>query len=101
MKKIGIAFIALLLCSSLLIACTPGQTLDRFFSIFNGIPATWGNAGYATNGNYYIYVSNGNAASNGNAGMASPGNVASAGNYYLVSSGNAAGFFTPSPVPLR
>ncbi len=76
MKKIGIALIAILLCASLLIACTPGQTLDRFFSFFTG-SATSGNAGnYATSGNV-IFVSSGNVATGGNASVATGGNAAS------------------------
>ena len=116
MKKLGIALIALLLCASLLVACTPGYTLDRLFSFLGG-SATDGNAYYYSTYGNYIYVSNGNivsygntAVSGGNALAASSGNaaVASNGNVTPASSGNAgtqaAGiaappYLTPTPVP--
>ena len=116
MKKLGIALIAILLCASLLVACTPGYTLDRLFS-FLGESATDGNAYYYSTYGNYIYVSNGNIVSYGNAAVssgnvlaASSGNAAaSSGNATPASSGNAAGqigweiaapaSLTPTPVP--
>ena len=86
MKKIGIALIAILLCTSLLIACTPGYTMDRLFSFLGG-SATSGNA-YATDGNV-IFVSAGNVVSFGNAPVVSGGNAATSGNAAPASSGNA------------
>ncbi len=105
MKKLGFALIAIILCASLLVACTPGAALDRFFAFFGGNTASYGNAGFATDGNYIFVsggnlVSGGNFVSGGNAGMVSGGNVASGGNYYVVSSGNAAIPYTPSPAPI-
>lgn len=89
MKKIGIALIVVLMTASLLIACTPGYTMDRFFS-FLGTAVSSGNAdSYATNGNV-IFVSAGNVVSFGNARIASSGNVVSFGNAQIASSGNGA-----------
>ena len=100
MKKIGIALIAILLCASLLIACTPGQTLDRFFSFFGG-SATGGNANsYATSGNV-IFVSSGNVATGGNAPVATGGNAASdkLPEFSVAPDGVSNVPVTPVPVP--
>jgi len=116
MKKLGIALIALLLCASLLVACTPGYTLDRLFSFLGG-PATDGNAYYYSTYGNVIYVSNGNIVSYGNAAFASSGNAlaassgnaaASSGNAAPASNGNVVApaggtvafpYVTPTPVP--
>lgn len=118
MKKLGIALTALLLCASLLVACTPGYTLDRLFSFLGGGSASDGNAYYYSTYGNYIYVSNGNIVtygnaivSSGNALAASSGNaVASSGNAAPASNGNtgtqAAGavqpsYAMPTPVPFN
>lgn len=89
LKKLGVALIALLLCASMLIACTPGAVIDRFFSFLGG-SATDGDAmRYSTGGNV-IYVSMGNAASAGNALPATFGNALASGGNAVASSGNAA-----------